>query len=101
MTKKLPRRSPLAAAPPPHAPGEPPDGRVPSSPSVHPVKNAPPIRSTRAPRQRGVAKVPHPRRPKVVRARSAALGDLFEVFPDLPRPRRPVSRTVKRRPPRR
>jgi hypothetical protein len=96
VTKKRPRRSPLAAAPPPRAPGAPPQSGVPSSPSVHPVKQAPPIRPTRAPRQRPVAKVPHPRRPEAVRAKSGALGDLFAVFRDLPRPRRPLSHTVKR-----
>jgi hypothetical protein len=48
---------------------------------------------TRAPRQRPVAMVPSPRRPTRVRAAgSGALLDLFEVFPDLPRPPRPANR---------
>jgi len=96
MAKKVPRRSPLASVPAPHTPGAPPKrGRVPSSPQIDPVRNAPPIQST--PRQRPVAKVPSPRRPTIVRGKDSGLRDLFEFFPDLPRPPRPAARSPKRR----
>jgi len=83
VTKKLPRQFPLATPPPQHAPRMPPKhGRVPSRPSLDPV--------AKAPRQRPVAKVPKPRRPQVVRAATGDLGDLFDVFRDIPRPPRPA-----------
>ena len=98
MTKKVPRRSPLASAPRPRTPGAPPRrARVPSSPPIDPAGKAPPSHPTRAPRQRPVAKVPRPRRPTLVRATHGGLCDLFECFPDLPRPVRPASRAPKRR----
>ncbi|HVG56830.1 MAG TPA: hypothetical protein VM846_20495 [Vicinamibacterales bacterium] len=96
MTRKLPPRSPLAAAPTQRVPrGTPPKhGRVPSRPPAEPLKNAPQGQPTRAPRQRPVAKVPRPRRPQLVRGSgTGALTDLFDVFPDLPRPRRPRTRS--------
>jgi hypothetical protein len=71
VKKKVPRGSPLAAPPPLH--------------------------STRAPRQRPVGKVPHPKRVGYVRTARGGLGDLFAFFPDLPRVPRPRSRIVKRR----
>ena len=100
VMKKLPRRSPLEVTPPQRVPaGVPPKrGRVPSRPAVDPIRKAPGMRSTPAPRQRPVAKIPSPRRPKVVRSTGGGLGDLFAFFPDLPRPHRPRTRTVKRRP---
>ena len=98
MTKKVPRRSPLASAPRPRTPGGPPRrGRVPSSLPIVPAGKAPPSHPTRAPRQRPVAKVPRPRRPTLSRARHGGLCDLFEFFPDLPRPVRPASRAPTRR----
>ena len=46
--------------------------------------------------------VPHPRRPRVVRdIHGNELMDLFEFFPDLPRPPRPRTRLPPRRFPRR
>ena len=69
-------------------PGAPPKhGRVPLSP---------PIDLMAVPRQRPIAEVPNPRRPKVVRVDRRELLDLFAVFPDLPRPARPQSRLATR-----
>jgi hypothetical protein len=93
--KKRPRRSPLANAPAPRAPTMPPPGRVPLSSRTDPMAAPPATRQTRTPRQRPVAVVPNPRRPKVVRVVDGGeLRDLFEVFPDLPRPARAPSRAV-------
>jgi hypothetical protein len=51
------------------------------------------------PEQHGVGAVPNPVRPKLVRdVHGGALQDLFEIFPDLPRPTRPKGRApVQRR----
>ena len=54
------------------------------------------------PRQRGVAPPPNPRKPHLVPdVHGNELMDLFDVFPDLPRPRRKPARLVARRPRRR
>ena len=75
----------------------PPHGAVPSHPSPDPVTKAPPLRPTRVPRQRAVAKVPNPRRPAHVRNTDGGDQlDLFAFFPDLPRPPRPAARPFKR-----
>jgi hypothetical protein len=91
--KKRPRRSPLANAPPQRVPGTPPrHGRVPLSPPIDLTAAPTAPQQTRAPRQRPVADVPNPRRPKAVRVVDGGeLRDLFAVFPDLPRPLRPPS----------
>lgn len=70
-------------------------GRVPLSPP--PIAAPPTTLQTRTPRLRGVGEVPNPQRPKAaVRvAHGGELRDLFEVFPDLPRPSRPSKRTAK------
>jgi len=97
VTKKTPRSSPLAAAPRQPVRAMPPSGAVPSHPSPDPVTKAPPLRATRVPRQRAVAKVPNPKRPAFVRSRDGGdLLDLFAFFPDLPRPPRPAPRAFKR-----
>jgi hypothetical protein len=51
-----------------------------------------------APKQRDVGAVPNPRRPKLVRdVHGGVLQDLFDFFPDLPRPRRPAVRRRRQR----
>jgi hypothetical protein len=91
-------RSPLANAPPQRVPGAPPKhGRIPLSPPIDLTAAPTAARQTRAPRQRPVADVPNPHRPKVVRVVGGGeLGDLFDVFPDLPRAPRPPSRIAAR-----
>jgi hypothetical protein len=50
---------------------------------------------TRTPRQRLIATVPNPRRPRAVRVVGGGeLLDLFAVFPELPRPPRPAERAA-------
>jgi hypothetical protein len=51
----------------------------------------------RVPDQHPVSPRPHPRRPRVVRdIHGGTLLDLFEVFPDLPRPPRLGRRSIRR-----
>jgi hypothetical protein len=51
-----------------------------------------------APRERGVGRLPNPRKPGLVRdVHGNELMDLFRTFPDLPRPARRPARTPKRR----
>jgi hypothetical protein len=58
---------------------------------------APPERPRREPPARGVARVPNPRRPRLVRdVGGGPLQDLFAFFPDLPSPPRPVARIPPR-----
>src|ERR1041385_4678997 len=68
------------------APSQPPTGRV------------PPQHVPRAPRARAVATVPNPRTPNLVNpVDGGGFVDLFALFPDLPRPRRPAPRLRARR----
>jgi hypothetical protein len=54
-----------------------------------------------APKERGVGKLPNPRKPKLVRdVGGGALKDMFELFPDLPRPSRPGRRRKASKTPR-
>jgi hypothetical protein len=94
---------PLAAAPRPHAPGKPPTGGVPPPRRGVPVAHAPSSpRSARVPAQRPVGKVPNPRKPKLVQdVDGGVLKDMFEIFPDLPRPPRPALRRRLPGPPKR
>jgi hypothetical protein len=67
-----------------------------------PAGKAPPEHASRAPRRRGVAPPPNPRKPRLVPdIHGNELRDLFDFFPDLPRPRRPSGRVPLRRPRRR
>jgi hypothetical protein len=61
---------------------------------------APAERATaNSPRERGVGPPPNPRKPRLVPdIHGNELRDLFEFFPDLPRPRRPHGRMPLRRP---
>lgn len=63
-----------------------------------PIGKVPPQHASEAPRQRAAGKVPNPRRPGLVRdIHGNELGDLFLMFPDLPRPARPPARLFVRR----
>jgi hypothetical protein len=63
-----------------------------------PHGETPVARVKRAPQERGIGAVPNPRKPKLVRAAlGGALGDLFAIFRDLPRPSRPAPRLVRKR----
>jgi hypothetical protein len=53
----------------------------------------PPPHAVSFPKSRGVGAPPNPRTPAVVRHVRTGLNDLFELFGDLPRPRRPPRRT--------
>ena len=58
----------------------------------------PPEPAAAAPPERGVAKVPNPRKPQLVRdVHGNELMDLFALFPDLPRPPRKAARIPNRR----
>jgi hypothetical protein len=72
---------------------------VPRTPHGDPLAQAPaPEPVAAAPPERGVAARPNPRRPHLVRdVHGNELMDLFEVFPDLPRPPRRRARTPIRR----
>ena len=55
-----------------------------------------------APKERGITTRPNPRKPKLVRdVHGNELMDLFQLFPDLPRPPRRSPRVPKRTPRRR
>jgi hypothetical protein len=55
-----------------------------------------------APKERGIGAPPNPQKPKLVRdVHGNELKDLFEFFPDLPRPPHPAPRVPMRRPRRR
>jgi hypothetical protein len=93
----------LGEAPPEHVPGRPPR-RVPARPipKGDPFSQTPPEHVSHAPRQRAVGARPNPRTPTPVKdVRGGYLKDLFEMFPDLPRPARPTprlrGRSVRRR----
>ena len=59
-----------------------PEGRTPKG-------GAPKSRMTQAPKVRPVGKPPNPRKPALVRdVGGGILKDMFQIFPDLPRPRR-------------
>jgi len=100
MTKK-PRRSRLGVVPPQRAPARPPRERaIALTPKADPLAQARPLEpAAAAPRERGVAPPPNPRKPQLVRdVHGNELKDLFEFFPDLPRPMRRRARIPMRRP---
>jgi len=58
-----------------------------------PKNGAPKSRLRRPPKERAVGKPPNPRMPAKVRdVHGGVLKDLFQLFPDLPRPPRPGRR---------
>jgi hypothetical protein len=68
-------------------------------PKGDPIAHVPAQHIARVPDQHPVGPPPNPRKPKLVRdVGGGVLGDLFELFPDLPRPRRPRARVPLRRP---
>ena len=78
-----------------------PDGRVPKGVRSEGVpKGGPPkSRVKPAPRERGVGKPPNPRKPTLVRdVAGGILKDMFQIFKDLPRPRRTHGRKAKKAP---
>ncbi len=69
-------------------------GQIPKGP---PLAQAQAATVARAPRQHAAAKVPNPRKPKLVRdPGGGVLKDLFAIFADLPRPARPKARAPAR-----
>jgi hypothetical protein len=75
---------------------------VPRTPRGEPLAQAPPPEPIApAPRERGVGPLPNPRKPQPVRdIHGNELKDLFEFFPDLPRPPRRSRKIPARRAPR-
>jgi hypothetical protein len=64
-----------------------------------PLEPPPPEHISVPPRERPAGRPPNPRRPRLVRdVHGGSFMDLFEIFPDLPRPRRPPRRVPPRRP---
>ena len=62
-----------------------------------PKGGAPKSRMKQAPKVRPVGKPPNPRKPALVRdVKGGVLKDLFELFADLPRPRRTHGRKPSR-----
>ena len=96
--RRTPRQGAIGEAPTPRQPRTPPRGHVITRvPKARGAAVVPPPHVPRAPRRPVVGAVPNPRKPKLVRdARGGALKDLFEIFPDLPRPRRPARRVRAR-----
>jgi hypothetical protein len=92
VTKK-PLRSNVGTPPRERKPAAaPPNRAVPRTPKGDPRAQARPPEPSRPPMQRGVGRPPNPRKPKLVRdVHGNELRDLFQMFPDLPRPpRRPA-----------
>ena len=80
---------------PPQVPGERVVARVPKG---DPLSHVPVPHVARVPLPHPVAAPPNPRRPRLVRdVHGGTLLDLFELFPDLPRPSRPSGRLPIRR----
>ena len=75
-------------------PRERPVGKVPKG---DPMAHVPAPHVARVPAQRQVGPPPNPRKPKLVRdVHGGVLRDLFQLFPDLPRPPRPRARVPLR-----
>lgn len=71
-----------------------PPTREPRTPPLHPP---PPEHVSLPPREHAAGKPPNPRRPRLVRdVHGGSFMDLFDIFPDLPRPRRPATRAPRR-----
>jgi hypothetical protein len=62
-------------------------------PKGAPLAQAPTAHVARAPGEHGVGAPPNPRKPRLVKdVHGGILKDLFQMFPDLPRPVRPAAR---------
>jgi hypothetical protein len=98
---KRPPRSTPGEVPPERGVRTPPKPRrIATIPKGDPISQTPQSRPTRVPEARTpplrrVANPPNPRKPKLVRD-AVVLNDLFALFPDLPRPRRPVRKRRRR-----
>jgi hypothetical protein len=100
MTKKQNHRTTVGRVPPERGLSQrPPLRGIALTPKGEPLAQPrPPERVAAAPRERGVGAVPNPRKPQLVRdVHGNELMDLFDVFPDLPRPPRTVARIPARR----
>jgi hypothetical protein len=80
--------------------GAPRERGVPRTPHGEPLAQPrPPEPVAAPPPERGIAAPPNPRKPKLVRdVHGNELMDLFDFFPDLPRPPRRRARIPIRRP---
>jgi hypothetical protein len=98
MSKK-PIRRPLGALPAARSYRTPPAlRRVAAVPGGDPAGRTPAPHVARVPKPHAIGKPPNPRKPKLVRdVGGGPLMDLFAIFPDLPRPRRPAPRLRGRR----
>ena len=75
----------------------PPAREVARTPKGHPMAQARLPVIGRPPKEHAAGRPPNPRKPKLVRdVNGGALKDLFALFPDLPRPRRPAGRLPPR-----
>ena len=92
------KRTPLGEAPPERpAAKAPPVRSIAQVPKGDPMSHAPRPQVARLPTEHGVAPLPNPRKPELVRdVDGRYLGDLFAMFPDLPRPQRPPGRVPLR-----
>src|SRR5687767_3000764 len=90
------RRAPLGKVPPPRRTGKvPPLRPIGKAPGGDPMAHVPHV--GRAPEEHSAGKPPNPRRARLTRdLHGGTLKDLFQVFPDLPRPARPAARTPVR-----
>jgi hypothetical protein len=91
-------RKPLGALPPPRrATKLPPLRPIGKTPGGDPLAHAPLPHMARAPEEHRAGKPPSPRMPKQARrVHGSSLNDLFQIFPDLPRPAHPAPRTPAR-----
>jgi hypothetical protein len=98
MSRKNPRKN--IGAPPPLRPTATVPARRPLTqiPNGDPRRAPPPQHVSHPPPEHPVGRPPNPRKPQLVRdVRGGALKDMFEIFPDLPRPpRRPARGPVNR-----
>jgi hypothetical protein len=96
---KKPVRRPVAAVPAPRRYRVPPPLRhVARVPRGETLTHTPTAHVARAPKLEPLGKPPNPRKPKLVRdVHGNELKDLFQMFPDLPRPRRPAPRVRPQR----
>jgi hypothetical protein len=95
---KTPPRSPRGQPPPEHRPGRPPRQHpIARTPKGEPMAQARTPEPIHAPKERGIGPPPNPRKPKLVRdVHGNELMDLFQLFPDLPRPPRRAPKLRRR-----
>jgi hypothetical protein len=98
MARETFRKKALGEVPPQRAAATAPAVRsVARAPRGDAMASAPLAHVSRAPAEHSVPAPPNPRKPKLVRdVHGGALKDLFELFPDLPRPAHPPARVPLR-----